>query len=56
MNPEVGTLEDLDEGRPVHMKGKKKEKLNSSDAKEGKCDSEIVSNVETQLFEKAAHA
>ena len=27
-----------------------------SDAKEGKCDSETVSSVETLFFEKAAHA
>jgi len=25
MNPEVGTLEDPDEGRPVHIRGKKEE-------------------------------
>jgi len=41
MNPEVGTLEDPDEGRSVHMR-KKKKKLHHSDAKEGKCDSKIV--------------
>ena len=40
MSPEVGTLEDPDEGRPVHMR-KKKKKLYHSDANEGKCDSEI---------------
>ena len=52
----MGTLEDLDEGSPVHMrkKQKKKMRLYHSDAKEGKCDSGTVSSVETQLFEKAA--
>jgi len=39
MSPEVGSLEDLDEGRPVHMREKKK--LYHSDAKEEKCESEI---------------
>jgi len=52
MSPEVGSLEDLDEGRPVHMRKKKRKKLYHSDAKEEKCDSKIVSSVETQLFEK----
>jgi len=55
MSPEVGSLEDPNEDRLVHMRGKKK-KLYHSDAKEGKCDSEIASSIETQLFEKAACA
>jgi len=53
MSPKVGSLEDPDKGRPVHIRAKKGS-LYHSDAEEGKCDSEIVSSVETQLFEKAA--
>jgi len=49
----VGTLEDPDEGSLVHMR--KKMRLYSN-AKEGKCDSETVSSVETLFFEKAARA
>ena len=50
--PEVGTLEDPDEGSPVHV-GKKKIKLYHFDAKEGTCDSETVLSVETLFFKKA---
>jgi len=50
--PELGTLEDPDESRPIHM-GKKEMKLYHSDPNEEKCDFEIVSSVEIQLFEKA---
>jgi len=53
MSPDVGSLEDPYEGRLVHMRGKK---LYHSDAKEEKCDYEIVSSAETQLFEKVARA
>ena len=55
MSTEVGSLEDPNEGRLVHMRGKKR-KLYHSDAKEGKCDSKIVSSVQTQLFDKVACA
>jgi len=51
----VGSLEDPDKGRSGPQEGKKK-KLYHSDAKEGKRDSQIVSSVETQLFEKATCA
>ena len=51
----MGSLEDPNEGRPVHMRARKR-KLYHSDAKEGKCDSKTVSSVETLLFEKAARA
>jgi len=40
MNPKLGTLEDPDEARPVHMKGKK-------ETVSGKCDSETILSVET---------
>jgi len=51
----VGSLEDPDKGRPVHMRAKKK-RLYHSNAKEGKCDSKTVKNVETLCFEKATCA
>jgi len=51
----VGTLEDLDESRLIHMR-KKEMKLYQVDANEGKCDSKTVSSVETLFFEKAARA
>ena len=54
-SPRSGYLEDPDEGRPAHV-GIKEMKLYRSDANDGKCDSEIVSSVETQLFEKVARA
>jgi len=38
------------------MRKNKEKKLYYSDAKEGKCDSKIISSVETQLFEKVARA
>ena len=53
----MGTLEDPDEGRLIHMVKKKEEmKLYQFDAKEEKCDSKTVSCVETLFFEKAARA
>jgi len=55
--PEVGTLEDPDEGRLIHM-GKKRKKWNCiiSMPRREKCDYKTISNVETQLFETAACA
>jgi len=46
MSPEVGYLEDLDEGKLVHKRATKR-RLHHSDAKEGKCNSETISSVET---------
>jgi len=55
MSSEGGSLEDPDEVRPAHMRAKKR-RLYHSDDKEGKCNSETISSVEIQLFEKAACA
>jgi len=55
----VGTLEDPDEGSPVHMRENNKRKemrLYHFDVKEGKCDSETVSSLETLFFENVARA
>ena len=45
----MGTVEDPNEGSPVHMK-KKNMRLYHSNAKEEKCDSETASSVETLFF------
>jgi len=46
MSPKVGSLEDPDKGRPVHIRAKKGS-LYHSDAEEGKCVSKTISGIET---------
>jgi len=58
-DPEVSTIEDLDEGWPIHMSKKKKKKemkLYHSDAKQEKCDFEICFKYWNTTFEKASCA
>jgi len=47
----VASLEEPDEGRPVHMRARKR-RLYHSDAKEEKCDSETISSVEHSSLQK----